>query len=81
MTLKLKVRLYGMLGRSIKGYDHLSGLDIQLPEGSTVHDLLVHLDVVSKRVGMVVMDVKPVQAQTLLEDGALIKILQPISGG
>lgn len=81
MALKLKVRLYGMLGRSFEGYDHLSGLDIRLPEGSTIHDLMAHLDMASKQVGMVVMDGKPVQAKTRIENNALIKILRPISGG
>jgi len=69
------------LSRSFDEYDHLSGLDVRLPEKSGIHDLLVHLNIMPNRVGMILMDGKPVQKDTRLKNGAGIKILQPIAGG
>ena len=80
-SLRLKVKLYGTLSRSFDQYDHMSGLDIDLPKGASIEDLLIHLDILPKRVGMVLMDEKPVQKKARLNDGVLIKILQPIAGG
>ncbi len=79
--MRLTVKLYGTLSRSIDEYDHMSGLDVVLPDGASIQDLLIHLDIVPKRVGMILMDEKPVQKEAQLNDGALIKILQPIAGG
>lgn len=81
MPLKLNVRLYGTLSRSFDEYDHMSGLDVVLPEGTSIHDLLIHLDLLARRLGMVLMDGRPAQKDTRLKDEAKIKIFQPIAGG
>jgi sulfur carrier protein ThiS len=77
----LNVKLYGTLSRSFDDYDHLSGLDVLLPEGSSIQDLLVYLNILPKSVGMILMDGKPVQKDTQLKNETEIKILQPIAGG
>jgi sulfur carrier protein ThiS len=81
MSLKLNIRLYGTLSRSFDEYDHASGLDVILPDESSIGDLLVHLNILPKRVGMVVMDGKSVQKDVWIKNEAQIKILQPIAGG
>ncbi len=79
--MKLNVKLYGTLSRSFEDYDHLSGLDVCLPKESSILDLLVYLNIVPKRVGMILMNDKPVQKDTQLKNETQIKILQPIAGG
>jgi sulfur carrier protein ThiS len=79
--LKLNVKLYGTLSRSFDDYDHLSGLDVLLPEESSIQDLLVYLNILPNSVGMILMDGKPVQKDTQLKNETEIKILQPIAGG
>ncbi len=79
--MSLNIKLYGTLSRSIDGYDHLSGINIDLPKGSTIDDLLTHFKILPKRVGMILMDGKAIQAGALLTKEAQIKILQPIAGG
>ncbi len=79
--MKLNVKLYGTLSRSFDDYDHLSGLDVLLPEGSSIQDLLVYLNILPNSVGMILMDGKPVQKDTQLKNETEIKILQPIAGG
>jgi sulfur carrier protein ThiS len=77
----LNVKLYGTLSRSFEDYDHLSGLDVCLPEESSIQDLLLYLNIVPKRVGMILMNDKPVQKDMQLKNETQIKILQPIAGG
>ena len=79
--MKLNVKLYGTLSRSFDDYDHLSGLDVLLPEESSIQDLLAYLNILPNRVGMILMDGKPVQKDTQLKNETQIKILQPIAGG
>ncbi len=79
--MNLNIKLYGTLSRSFDEYDHMSGLDIVLPEESSIEDLLFFLGILPKRIGMILMNGKPVQKDTLIKDEAQIKILQPIAGG
>ena len=79
--MKLNIKLYGTLSRSFDDYDHLSGLDVLLPEESSIQDLLAYLNILPNRVGMILMDGKPVQKDTQLKNETQIKILQPIAGG
>ena len=79
--MKLNIKLYGTLSRSFDNYDHLSGLEVILPDGTSIHDLLVHLNLLPVRIGMVLMNGKPAQKDTRLENQAQIKFFQPIAGG
>jgi sulfur carrier protein ThiS len=79
--LKLTVKLYGTLSRSFEEYTHLSGLEVILPEESSIHDLLVYLKLSPERLGMISMDGRLLNKKSQLKNGALIKIFQPIAGG
>lgn len=79
--MKLNVKLYGTLSHSFDEYNQKSGLKIVVSDGMTVHDLLSHLDLLSRGVGMILMDGRPVKKGSKLIDGAQIRIFQPIFGG
>ncbi len=81
MSLKVTVKLYGTLSRSFDGYDHWSGLEVIVPEGASIDDLLALLNLASERLGMIYMDGGRLEKKSRLEDGAQIKIFQPIAGG
>ena len=81
MPLRLTVKLYGTLSRSFDDYDHLSGLEVDIPEEASIHDLLDYLNLSSERLGMIYMDGILLNKKSRLKDGAQIKIFQPISGG
>ncbi len=81
MSIELNVKLYGTLSRSFDGYNHSSGLDVHLEDNSVVQDLLDYLKIDSKRIGMIVMDGVAAQSDSMLKNGAMLKILQPIAGG
>ena len=79
--MRLTVKLYGTLSRSFDEYDHLSGLEVNISEEASIHDLLDYLNLSSERLGMIYMDGKLLNKKSRLKDGAQIKIFQPISGG
>ena len=79
--MRLTVKLYGTLSRSFDEYDHLSGLEVNIPEEASIHDLLVYLNLSPERLGMISMDGRLLNKKSQLKDGAQIKIFQPISGG
>ncbi|MBT3176661.1 MAG: MoaD/ThiS family protein [Desulfobacula sp.] len=79
--MKLNVKLYGTLSRSFDKYDHLSGIDVVIRKDASINDLLVHLNLLSERLGMISMDGILLNKNSQLKNGARIKIFQPIAGG
>ncbi len=79
--MRVNVKLYGTLSRSFDEYDHLSGLEVIVPDGASIHDLLALLNLAPERLGMIYMDGRRLDKKSRLEDGAQIKIFQPIAGG
>lgn len=79
--MELNLELYGTLGRMVDGYEHKSGIDLTLPEKSTLDDLLVHLNLPFPGLGMIFMNNKPLPRTSQLAHGARIKIFQPVFGG
>ena len=56
MSLRVNVKLYGTLSRSFDEYDHLSGLEVNIQDEASIHDLLGYLNLSSERLGMIYMD-------------------------
>ena len=81
VSVRLNIKLYGTLGRSFDAYDHLSGLEVNIPEEASIHDLLEYLNLPLESLGMIYMDGKLLNKKARLKDGAQIKIFHPISGG
>jgi len=79
--MNLNVRLYGNLSRSFENYDSAGGLIIELPEGASVNDLLVHLNISRSRAGMVLIGDRLVKKDEKLCEGAGVRIFQPLFGG
>jgi sulfur carrier protein ThiS len=79
--VQLTVKLYGTLSRSFDAYDHKNGLGVSISQGASIHDLLVHLNLHPRGIGMIFMDGRSVKKDTRLKEGARIKIFQPIFGG
>ncbi len=77
----VKVRLFGNLGKRFPGYDHEEGMDVDLPDGAVVADLLTHLDVSSAHGGLVSAGTLPMKPDDELPAGTTLSIFQPVFGG
>lgn len=81
VSLQVTVKLYGLLRHGFDTYDHARGLEIDLEKNASINDLLAHLNLHPDRLGMIYMDGKMLNKNSRLQDGAEIKIFQPIAGG
>ena len=79
--MKLKVKLYGTLSQQSPGYQHSQGVEVEIPDGGTVKDLLAHLEIAEKQGALVVIDGQILKADDTIRDGVHIHVLQSLSGG
>ncbi len=79
--MEVNVKLYGTLSRPFDDYDHDAGLGVSMAQGASIQELLLYLNLNPKGIGMVFMDGGPVKIDTLVKEGARIKVFQPIFGG
>jgi sulfur carrier protein ThiS len=79
--MQVQVKLYGTLGKQVAGYDHRTGLALEVDQGATVADLIARLRIPLKRVGVVSLDGRLAGRETPLAPGMVVKVFHPIFGG
>ena len=79
--MKVKVRLYGTLSQRFPGYQHSEGLEIEIPDGATVKDLLVLLEISESRGALVIAEGRILKADDKVWCGVSVNVLQAIYGG
>jgi sulfur carrier protein ThiS len=79
--MKIRVILFGTLRKSFSDHDPVHGMEVEIPAGSTVEDLISHIDLPAKKFGMVSMDGHLVKAGNQLQENAVVRVFQPIFGG
>lgn len=79
--MKVTVKLFGTLPTHFPDYDPSSGMDVEIPDGAKVKDLLARLDLPDTRGCFVSMNNRVVDQDRDLSPGAAIFILQALAGG
>jgi sulfur carrier protein ThiS len=79
--MKIRVILFGTLRKSFPVHDPVYGMEVEIPEGSSVGDLISYIDLPAKKFGMVSMDGHLVKTGNLLQENAVVRVFQPIFGG
>jgi len=79
--MKIRVILFGTLRKSFSDHDPVHGMEVEIPEGSTVGDLIAHIDLPAKKFGLVSVDGHLAKAGNLLQENAVVRVFQPIFGG
>lgn len=79
--MKIQVRLYGTLGNHLPDHDRLTGMVVDLPQGSNVGDLMDRLALPRKKVGIVSVDGSLAKESDTLFSDNYVRMYQPISGG
>ena len=79
--MKIRVILFGTLRKSFSDHDPVHGMEVEIPAGSTVGDLISYIDLPAKKFGMVSMDGHLVKTGNLLKENAVLRVFQPIFGG
>jgi sulfur carrier protein ThiS len=79
--MKVRVKLFGTLSQGFPGYQHSQGIEVEIPEGATVKDLLALLEISESQGAVVIVDGRILKADDKLPHGVPVKVLQTISGG
>lgn len=79
--MKIIVKLYGTLAANFPGYDPEKGLELELPDGSSVKKLLARLDIPDNAGCFVSMNSRVVKEDRKLSPNAEVLILQSLAGG
>ncbi len=79
--MKLKVNLYGTLSQRVPGYQHSHGIEVEIPAGATVKDLLTRLEISESQAVVVVMEGRVRKADDKMPCGVPVNVFQSIHGG
>ena len=79
--MKVRIYLFGTLSAGFPGYRQSQGIGVELPEGATVNDLLVLLEISERQKAVVTIDGRIRKESYKIPCGACAKIFQPIHGG
>jgi sulfur carrier protein ThiS len=79
--MKMQVKLYGTLGQQVPGYQHSQGIEVEVPDGARVKDLLAHLSISESQGAVVAMEGRLLKADDTIRGGAPLHVLQPLPGG
>jgi sulfur carrier protein ThiS len=79
--MKVQVKLYGTLSQGFPDYQPSKGIEIEMPDGATVKDLLALLEISASQGAIVIMDGRILKADDRMRRGVLVNVLQAIGGG
>ncbi len=79
--MKIRVKLFGTLPQRYPDYDPSQGLEVGIPDGAKVKDLLARLEIFASDGGLVVIDNLVVQHDDALKEGVSVRIFQSAFGG
>ena len=79
--MRVQVKLFSVLRDYVPDYDPQKGVETELPDGSTVANLLSHLGIPMSKVPVVICDGLVLQPTDTLHEESILNIFQPIAGG
>ena len=79
--MKIRVKLYGTLSKQFPNYQHSRGIEVEIPDGATVKDLLALLEISETQGAVIVMEGRILKADDTMRCGVPVHVLQFISGG
>ena len=79
--MKIHLKLFGTLPAHYPGIYPDSGLIVEIPENTTVAELVERVQLSREHVAIIALNGILVKAETLVPDGAKVKFFQPLNGG
>ena len=79
--MKVRVKLFGTLSQGFPGYQHSQGMEVEIPDGATVKDLLAHLGISESQGAVVIVEGRILKADDRMRPGVPVNVLQVIQGG
>ena len=79
--MKMRVKLYGTLSQGYPGYQHSQGIEVEIPDGATIKDLLALLEISEPQKAVVAMEGLIRKPDDKMRRGVHVHVLQAIHGG
>ena len=79
--MHITVKLFSTLRSYYPAYDPERGVQLELPAGACLRDLLAHLQIPDFKAAVATCNGRIVRADDRLEDGSLVHLFQPVAGG
>jgi len=79
--MKVRVKLYGTLSQRFPGYPPSQGIEVEIPDGATVKDLLALLEISASQGAVVIAEGRILKADDKIRPGVPVNVLQAIGGG
>ena len=79
--MKMRVKLYGTLSQRFPDYRHSQGIEVEIPEGATVKDLLALLEISKSQRAVVAVEGRILKPDDQMERDVPVHIVQTIHGG
>jgi len=81
MGMNVNVKLFGTLGDQLPGYDPERGIDVDIPDGARVKDLLANLEIHGTKGVIVAAEGRLLKPDEVMENGGSVQIFQSVFGG
>lgn len=79
--MKVRVKLFGTFGQRFPGYQHSQGMEVEVPDGATVQDLLAFLDLSAAEGAVVAVEGRILGADDSIRGGVPVHVLPVMHGG
>ena len=79
--MEVRVKLYGTYSQRFPGYQHSQGIEVDIPDGATVKDLLALLEISESQGAVVIVEGRVLKADDKMQSGVPVNVLQAIGGG
>lgn len=79
--MRVLIKLFSVLRDYVPNYDPEKGMETEVPDGSTVTDLLGHLGIPKSKVPVVACNGRVLQPADTIDEDSTVHIFQPVAGG
>jgi sulfur carrier protein ThiS len=79
--MKVRVKLFGTLSHRYPGYQQAQGMEVEVPDGATVKDLLALLEIPESQGAVVAVEGRILRSDDRIGCRAPVHVLQVLSGG
>jgi hypothetical protein len=79
--MKIRVKLFGTLRQYVPDYDPEYGLEIEIPDGAKVQDLLARLEISESNTPIIAIDNRIAKIDDELMEGSWVNLIQRAFGG
>jgi sulfur carrier protein ThiS len=79
--MKIRVKLYGTLSRLFPDYRTATGMEIEVPPGMSVKNLLDRLRICENQGGVAVVDGRVLKMEEEIPPGVEVRVFQSVRGG